>query len=218
MTATQILLVFSLPALFATMYLTFWLFNKRFMEHTWGAKRVSWYLGILVYWSVWCLAFPIALVGLPDVLNTFEIKPIDISSILILLVPIVITFLGRFILKFEKPMVAKDQIILMTTSLLMGVFEEVLWRGTFLSVFPSMLLFGFVWPTVWFAIWHLAPGSFSILDKWSLALGALVFGTCWGFVAIRTNTIFWTMLSHVLVGWVRVINIPSKLRAQTGQQ
>ena len=211
----QIIAIVALPGICILMYPVFRLLGNKYGKILWNGKNPAWYLGILTYWIIWCVVFPIVLIGWSRIVVVFELKQIGIISLLISIFPIVFTFIGRFILKFEQVSNNKEQIFIATTAIIMGIVEEVLWRGLFIVIFPGDYLWGFIWPSVWFAIWHLDPGSISILNKWTLALGALIFGLCWGFVAMQTNSIFWTVISHVSVGLVRIINIQEKERPTT---
>ncbi len=56
-------------------------------------------------------------------------------------------------------------------------WEEALWRGVYITLFPDNRWWSMVWPTVWFALWHYAPGSISPLaDVRTLMMGAGVLG------------------------------------------
>jgi len=58
-------------------------------------------------------------------------------------------------------------------TLMNSFWEEVLWRGVYITLFPDSRWWGIVWPTVWFALWHYAPGSVSPLaDVRMLMIGA----------------------------------------------
>ena len=95
-----------------------------------------------------------------------------------------------------------------------GVFEERLWRGVYPILFPEDYFFGFIWPAIWFSIWHLAPGSLSInFSPFVLVSGALMlWSSVLVGVAFRTKSLFWAtvwaffvrananILEYVLVG------------------
>ncbi len=40
-----------------------------------------------------------------------------------------------------------------------GSLQEVLWRGTYLTMFPGQLWLAVLYPTTGFALWHFAPQS-----------------------------------------------------------
>jgi membrane protease YdiL (CAAX protease family) len=95
------------------------------------------------------------------------------------------------------------KLILVFTSFATGTLEEVLWRGVYITLFPKNRLWGLVWPTIWFALWHFAPGTVSNIPVLALMSGALLIGSCWGLLAYQTNTIRWSAMSHILTGLVR---------------
>jgi len=97
--------------------------------------------------------------------------------------------------------------VLVVQSFVNGTLEEVLWRGVYIELFPGDRLWGFGWPTVWFALWHLAPGSISPLTNRGGAwwLVRAVFGACWGWLALRTGSIRYSAASHILAGLARVL-------------
>ncbi len=94
---------------------------------------------------------------------------------------------------------------LVAMALVNGTLEEVLWRGVYPALFPRSPGWGYLWPTLWFALWHAAPGSVAEGPAWQLVAGAALFGAALGWVAWRTRSIRWTVLSHVLAGLVSVL-------------
>jgi membrane protease YdiL (CAAX protease family) len=71
-----------------------------------------------------------------------------------------------------------------------------------LNIFPENWLLGYVYPTLGFGLWHLAPlsvipnrapgGSLSFVAV-SVSLGLI-----WGWVAMRSKSILWTSVAHIL--------------------
>jgi membrane protease YdiL (CAAX protease family) len=87
-----------------------------------------------------------------------------------------------------------------------GVFEEILWRGVYPTLFPHSKLFGFVWPAVWFSIWHFAPGSLSQnFQPLVLVSGALMLGIFLGWGAFKTKSLFWASIGHTFSGLLQMI-------------
>ena len=87
-------------------------------------------------------------------------------------------------------------------ALVNGTMEEVLWRGSYLVEFPHSWFWGYVYPAIWFGLWHLAP---QVVQKAqipggaiTLALGATVSGLVWGLVAKTSGSVRWTVLTHIL--------------------
>ena len=203
----QIIAIVSLPILFLVMYPVFQILKNRIGNIELYGKNKAWYVGIIIYWIFWCLIYPIIILDSNQLYKTMIPGQIGLSGIIFLFFPIMITFIGRYFFKFEKITNRKELIVLSSSAIIMGTLEEILWRGVFIVFFPGNILWGLLWPTVWFSIWHLAPGSISIVNKWMLAIGALAFGLCWGVTAFLTGSIFWTIISHISVGLIRVLNI-----------
>jgi membrane protease YdiL (CAAX protease family) len=85
-----------------------------------------------------------------------------------------------------------------------GVLEELLWRGCYTGLFPDHAGWGVAWPSVWFAVWHVAPGSLLAgSEAMRLVAGAALLGCAFGWVAWRTGSIRWTAASHVLAGLIQ---------------
>jgi membrane protease YdiL (CAAX protease family) len=86
--------------------------------------------------------------------------------------PPMMAFIGRFI--FEQDQRAASGIIMyILMSFVNGVLEEILWRRVYINVFHENKLWGFALPTVWFELWHFAPGSiYPLTGVWILMAGA----------------------------------------------
>jgi membrane protease YdiL (CAAX protease family) len=96
---------------------------------------------------------------------------------------------------------SSSPVLWLLLALINGTLEEVLWRGIAATLFPVTFLWGVLWPTAWFAIWHLAPGMLSMPSQaWQLVAGSAFLGFALGWVAQRTRSIFWPVLSHALAG------------------
>jgi len=52
-------------------------------------------------------------------------------------------------------------LLLLSSCLGNGFFEELPWRGLYLCLFPNSIILKMMWPSVWFALWHYVPGSVS---------------------------------------------------------
>lgn len=207
MNSEQLIAIIAAPVIFVVMTPVFKILFRKYGKKQWGGKNLAWYSGMAVYWLSWCLVFPFLVPGFREISAFLVPGKINIIQIIVLSLPVLITFSGRFFMKFEKADDAKEAAVLASTAVINGALEELLWRGVFIVLFPGNIFWGFVWPTVFFAVWHLAPGSISAFSKWTLAAGALVFGACWGFAAFSTGTVFWTIISHILTGLTRILNV-----------
>ena len=177
------------------------------------------YLGNVFYWTFWCVAFPLWAVGKSGILgairglgngNRRDRRP-GPAEWVALAVPVLIPL---YIIPLASasgvglPAVADlgygvpVWIPVLFASILNGVLEEILWRGTYLAAFPRDRTLGFVFPSVMFGLWHLSPFSFlagvGVAELAVIAAVGTLFGLCWGGVAQRTGNIRWSIYSHVL--------------------
>jgi membrane protease YdiL (CAAX protease family) len=167
-------------------------------------REQAWLAGFVVYWGLWCVAFPLGLLGRHRVFQLFRRPKWHSGAAALAVVPVVVTLVGRFVPHGEthSPL---PPLLLAGTSCVMGVLEEVLWRGLYLELFPGSTRWGILWPALFFALWHFAPGLASPLDARVLVLGAGLFGLVLGWIAQRTGSIRWTAATHALAGIVRMI-------------
>jgi membrane protease YdiL (CAAX protease family) len=104
------------------------------------------------------------------------------------------------------PRVLKASLGILIGSVLLGVLigitEEILWRGLFLQVFPGSFWLGMLYPSILFGLWHIAPQS--VLENrlpggaFSFVGYAVVLGLSYALAAGRTGSIFWPAISHIL--------------------
>jgi hypothetical protein len=78
--------------------------------------------------------------------------------------------------------------------------EELFWRETYLELWPNNPWLGWIWPSIGFALWHVAPQVIhpSRLGKGRYVAASLALGLSWGYVAWSTRSIRWTTVSHVV--------------------
>lgn len=168
-------------------------------------RDLAWYAGFCVYWPIWGVLFPWWMLGRQKFWGLFRSQRLDVLGWSLLVFPPLMTFFGHFIMEYDQ-VGAWGKVVLVLMTFATGTLEEVLWRGVYITLFPGERLWGFVWPTLWFALWHLAPGSVStVFNPWVLIAGAAVYGACWGWLAMKMGTIRWSVASHILTGLVRVL-------------
>jgi uncharacterized protein len=90
-------------------------------------------------------------------------------------------------------------------SLVNALAEELLWRGVYASAYPGNLWLGHLYPAVGFAVSHFSPLS-AISSSMpggsvSFVVGALVWGIAWSWVAWRSRSVRWTIVSHFLLDY-----------------
>jgi len=201
MDSKQIIALFMPPLLLAVMVPTFRLLARRL------GKSTAWYAGLVVYWILWGAAFTLLLLGPDTVLRLVCPKRIEPGAILFTAVPVIFAAGGRILMgiKYAKPE-PWALFALLATAIGNGLFEELLWRGTYLALFPNSILFQMLWPSVWFGLWHYAPGSVSPGARpLGLMVSALFLGLFLSFLARQTGTLWWPILAHTLAGIIMVI-------------
>ncbi len=97
-------------------------------------------------------------------------------------------------------------LLMISTAFGNGFFEEVLWRGAYMELFPQNLFFRIVWPSTWFALWHFVPSSISASSNVvALMVGSGIFGFYLSYLAWKTNTIWWSILAHMAGGVIMTV-------------
>jgi len=142
------------PILIALMYFVFQWLPGVFSD------RIAWFLGLVIYWILWGIIFSLFMIGKENLLKIIRPQKPDLKIALLVAIPLIITLIGRFIpgMEYEKNSFWIF-ILLLTTAFGNGFFEEVLWRGVYFQLFPDNIFYRMIWPSLWFAIWHYAPGS-----------------------------------------------------------
>ncbi len=200
MTSSQIVLLAVPPVLVTTMVLAFRACVSRF------GLRLGYGVAFLLYWLFWCLSVPWWTLGTPGILRLFARTPLPFGSnvalgMLVLAAPLLLGYGYAFPKAIHDAPVG----VILLSALIAAVnapLEELLWRGAYLTAFPDGWLLGYVYPSIGFALWHVAP--LSVVPNrapggaWSfVAISGLV-GFMWGWVAKTTGSILWTSAAHVL--------------------
>jgi len=221
----QIALLIAPWLLVATTYLVYQLLERRF-----GKKR-SYLGGFLFYWILWCMLFPLALLGPQTFVRLFRCVPSPfghpwwLGAFCLIAPPLV-----AFVFLFPKAM-RKASVKLMLVSALLaivnGPLEEVLWRGAYLTLFPGQFWLALLYPSVGFALWHLAPMSIvppavaGRGGKAALVAEVCFLGFLWAWVANNTGVILWTAIAHTLIdfsalGWDVLFSGNQSISGPTG--
>ncbi len=118
-------------------------------------RKIGWHAGLTVYWLVWGAAYPLLLLGGEEILRLVKPVPFDPGALLLALIPVAFSVVGRFQfgVRYEKTTLWSG-VALLATAFGNGLFEEILWRGTYLRLFPSDITLGILWPSVMFAMWR----------------------------------------------------------------
>ncbi|MBN2029972.1 CPBP family intramembrane metalloprotease [bacterium] len=168
---------------------------------------VGWYSGLALYWLTWCGLFPLWLVGKKPLCRIIRPRKPERSTLFFLIIPIVGSFSYKLIsgMDYGRPDIGLFLLII-STAFGNGFFEEVLWRGVYMDLFPDNLFFRIFWPSLWFALWHYAPGSVSPnANIAALMIGSGIFGFYLSFLAKKANTIWWCIVAHTIGGIIMII-------------
>jgi membrane protease YdiL (CAAX protease family) len=171
-----------------------------------GPKR-GYFGGFAFYWFFWCLMLPMWILGprrLPTILRVGTVpssRPTR-SDLFLLAVPPIIGYSWAFPRALGQAN-KKEVLASGAQALVNASAEELLWRGTYATLFPKSFVLAYLYPTVGFALSHYAPqtvfpsrypGGAS-----SFVVSAGLFGLLWGRVASRSGSVGWTVLSHALL-------------------
>lgn len=171
-----------------------------------GAKR-GYGAGFLFYWSVWGLCVPLWALGPQKLRAAFgeSRSPLGRRPWLgatCLVLPPLLGFSYAFPRQLPRA-TARSVALSAGIAVVNATTEEILWRGLYTTAFPTNVALGYVYPTIGFALWHLAPQT---VVPSSYPGGALAFvgsaglwGLLYGWVAWQTRSIRWTTVSHVLL-------------------
>jgi len=204
MNRKQIAAIIIPPVLIACMYP---IFNS--LAGALDNDRIAWYLGLIIYWIIWGMVFPLIIIGKKDIKALIRPQRPTIKVLL----PMSIILIGALSARLLVPGMEYEKqsvwilILLISTAFGNGFFEEVLWRGVYFILFPNNIFFRMIWSTVWFAVWHYVPGSV-LHDELTGLIGLMVGSGCMGLVLSymtkKTNTIWWSMLAHTIGGIIMV--------------
>ncbi len=186
--------------LFLFMYAT-----HRLLANAYGSN-IAWYAGFWIYWGVWGLAFPMLMIGKQRIAELIRPRKPTLRVLLWVAFPLLMTLIFRIITgtSYTKPNTLW-MILVFSTTFGNGFFEEVLWRGVYMSLFPKRIIYRIIWPALWFALWHYSSGSLSPnTNVMGLMIGAGLFGLYLGYLALKTDTLWWCILAHTLGGIIMV--------------
>ncbi len=202
MSRKQIIAIISPLILIAVMYPVFQLLSEVF-----NGTVTGWYLGLVTYWILWGAIFPLWLIGMKNLNPIIRPQRLTVKVSVLILIPLILALLYKFITGMDYGKLNFWVLIFyLSTSFGNGFFEEVLWRGVYMKLFPDNIIFRIIWPSIWFALWHYAPGSVSPnANVLGLIIGSGMFGFYLSFLAKKTGTIWWSILTHILGGIIMVI-------------
>ena len=163
-------------------------------------------IGFLFYWITWCLLVPLILLGRAGVRSLFtEEHPLFRRStifptiLLLLIIGGTVALYPPIQLREAAPTLL---MVAIPVALINGVCEEILWRGVYVRLFPKNIWLAVIYPMVGFALWHLAPQLVFPAEngEWTFVLSTFFLGGSYGWIAYRTRSIKWPVISHSLGG------------------
>ncbi len=200
MNRKQIAALAALPTLTLTMIPVYRLLAR------WLGRKRAWYAGFVVYWLIWCIPFPLWAIGVRKLKELLKFQRLHKAEWFMLIIFPMLAFLGRYTLH-KSPRSTREKTLLVCVTIMNSFWEEVLWRGVYITLFPDNRWWAAAWPTLWFALWHYAPGSISPLaDARTLMIGAGVLGAVFSWLALKTYSIRTTALAHILGGLAQAVS------------
>jgi len=207
------LVLLAIPfALIPSMMFIFASFSK------WLGKEKGYLLSFLFYWIVWCLFVPTIMIGTKDFLSLFvDVTPLLsrqnwLVAVLFAFITLVTLFMyGKNFIHAPLSLI----FIAIPAATINGICEELLWRGLYIKTFPHNFWLAILFPAFGFAFWHLIPLQiFSSGGKITFIVSTFFLGLAYGFIAYRTGSIQWTVISHSLNGTIALGGMiaPSMIR------
>jgi len=174
----------------------------------WGATG-GYLAGFCCYWIGWCFLFSIWFIGFKNLKSLFQLRRHFITKRLWIILPLllifpIVTFFVSFLPYFREAGIGII-LVALVFAVINGTLEELLWRGALIAAYPTNKWGGYIYPTLFFGAWHIAPelilpnplsgGPLSFIG------GALVMGFAWGWIAWRSHSILLTTIAHVLTNF-----------------
>ena len=114
-----------------------------------------------------------------------------------LVFPLMFAFLPR-LARINLPVLLAS----LALGLVIGVTEEILWRGVFVRLFPDNIWLNTIYPSIMFGLWHICPLAVRPNSMpggaVSFVLYAVVLGLSYAYYARKTGSIRWCTVSHCL--------------------
>jgi hypothetical protein len=167
-------------------------------------KEQGYLLGFLFYWIIWCVLVPLLYLGIDGFLSLFVDEtpllsgPNWLAAILWVVITLVsLVMYGKNFIQASLPLI----LLAIPLATINGFCEELIWRGLYVRAFPENIWLAIIFPSIGFALWHLAPTQiFSDGSKFSFILSTFFLGLAYGFVAYQTGSAKWTAISHSING------------------
>jgi len=205
MNKKQVIVFIIPPVLIAIMYP---IFNS--LAEVLDNDRIAWYLGLIIYWILWGMVFPIIMIGKNNIIALIRPQRPKVAII----VPISIILLGALSARLFVPGMEYEKqnawilLLLLSTCFGNGFFEELLWRGVYYELYPNNIFFRMIWPSIWFGIWHYVPVSINnneLTGLIGMIIGPILMGLVLSYMTKKTGTLWWSILAHTIGGIIMVV-------------
>lgn len=170
----------------------------------WLGAEAGYLLGFGFYWLFWCLLVPRWLLG-KDEFSTIlrDRAPLfsrsnGLAATLWFIVTLVaiLMYIGNF-LRAPLPLI----LLAIPLATINGFCEEIFWRGLYVRLFPRNPWLSILYPSLGFALWHLAPQVvFPAENITGFIVSTFFLALPYGYIAYRTGSAKWTAFSHSLSG------------------
>ena len=189
------------PILFLVMYLIYNVLGIIF------GSEIGWFLGLTVYWMLCGLLFSAWLIGFQKIKRLSSPRRLKLKLIPFIIFPMVMALIFSYLSGIEYKQTNLLALILFVITVFgNGIFEEILWRGVYMELYPKNYFLRFIYSTIWYALFHFASGSLSSNSNvLGLVIGSAFFGIFLALLAKWTNTIWWSILCHILGGFVMMV-------------
>lgn len=192
-------------ALVASTYPVFQL-AKLLLDDAVGGQ-LAWFVGMSFYWLAWGAAFSLWILGPRRVWELARPRRATPGLVSLVAFLVVMAVAVRFLVPgMGYPDATAGALALLVISTFAnGFFEELFWRGVFYQTFRHSRLLRVIWPSIWFGLWHLVPGSISAGGIGvGMVIGPVFMGLYLAYLTTRTGTIWWAILAHAIGGLVMI--------------
>jgi hypothetical protein len=186
------------PILMAIMFLIYQVLGLIF------GSELGWYLGLFVYWMLCGLLFSAWLIGFGRIKKLCSPQKFELKMVPVIILPVFLAYIFKYLSGAEyNGQNLVGMVLLVITAFGNGTFEEILWRGAYMELYPNNNFMRIGYSTIWYAMFHFTSGSLSSNSNvLGLVIGSTFFGVFLASLAKWKNTIWWGILCHVLGGLV----------------
>jgi membrane protease YdiL (CAAX protease family) len=183
------------PVIIIAGYLVF-----NFFADIWGDKQ-GYIAGMIFYW-LFCCAVPVILwVSKGNRGLLLKINKPSWWQVILLIIPVILTILYSSFRTGVQESTFPLILLSLVFASVNAFSEELLWRGLYYDHHQGNFFHAVVVPSIWFGIWQYVPLSIhpAGIGNFYFILAAIVMGLCWGIVSFYTRSVFWSVISHLLV-------------------